>query len=198
MSFSLRMLDIQSRASLVTSTIIRDITKRVVVCPDTVTSICKFDLAILERNLFDDTLLIVWASSASDSSLYKQFKRDSDNEDLSLMSNEGHTCYHLFNTSESQLWTDGVRFYGLSCPRNVSGFLEFEETCYLDQCTGFINTVLTTYSKSFIECSPLVVLWLSEAQLDPWFVYLIFGRNYVYLSNDNLTVFIGRFRGTKG
>ena len=34
-------------------------------------------------------------------------------------------------------------------------------------------------------------MWLSEVQLDPWLVYLIFGRKYVYLSNDNLTVFIG-------
>ena len=34
-------------------------------------------------------------------------------------------------------------------------------------------------------------MWLSEAHLDPWLVYLIFGRKYVYLSNDNLTVFIG-------
>ena len=84
------MLDIQSRASLVTSTIIKDITKHVV-SPDSVTSIFKFDLGILERNLFGDNLLIVWASSASDLSLYKQFKRDYDNEDRSLMNNEGHT-----------------------------------------------------------------------------------------------------------
>ena len=47
--------------------------------------------------------LVVCSSSASDLDLYEQFKRDSDNEDLCLMSNQGHTFYHLFNTSESQL-----------------------------------------------------------------------------------------------
>ena len=78
----------QSRASLITSTIIRAITKRVGVSPDSVTSICKYDLGIPERNIFDDNLLIVWTSSSSDLSLYKQFKRDTDNEDLSIMSRD--------------------------------------------------------------------------------------------------------------
>ena len=149
-SFSLSTLDIQGRASLVTSTIIKDIAKRVVVSPDSVTSICELDLGILERNLsFVVGRLHVF--------LYKQFKTDSDNEDLSLANNECHMCYCLFNASESQLWADGIRFYGFSCPQNVSGFLKFEEICYLEQCNGFINTVLSTYSKSFIECSQLVV-----------------------------------------
>ena len=151
MSFSISKLDIKTRASLVTSTIIRDMSKRLVVCPDPVTSICK-------RNLFDDNLLIVWASSASDLALCDQFKRDSDNKDLCLMSNQGHTYYHLFNTSESQLCADGVKYYGFNCSRNVSGFLEFEKMCFLEQCSGFINIILSSYSKSFIECSKLVVL----------------------------------------
>ena len=81
----------------------------------------------------------MWASSASDLSLYKQFMRDFDNEFLSLMSNEVHTCYHLFNTSESQLWADGVRFYGFSYPQNVPGFLEIKYTCFLDQCTNSLT-----------------------------------------------------------
>ena len=59
-------------------------------------------------------------SSASDLALYEQFKRDFDNEDLCLMSNQGHTCYHIFNTSESQLWANGVRFYEFNCQLNVS------------------------------------------------------------------------------
>ena len=122
MSFSLSTLDIQSRTSLVMFTIIKNIAKRVVVSPDSVTSICELDLGIPERNLFDDSLPIVWASSASDLSLYKQFKTDSDNEDLSLTNNEGHMCYYLFNTSESQLLADSIRFYGFSCPQV---FLDF-------------------------------------------------------------------------
>ena len=70
-------------------------------------------------------------------------------------------------------------------------FEKIEEMCFLEQYNGFINVVLSTYSKSFIECNQQIALWLSEVQLDPWLVYLIFGRKYVYLSNDNLTVFIG-------
>ena len=61
----------------------------------------------------------------------------------------------------------------------------------LSNTTVSLHVVLSTYSKSFIECSQLIDLWLSEVQLDPWLVYLIFGRKYVYLSNDNLTVSIG-------
>ena len=52
----------------------------------------------------------------------------------------------LLPASESQLWADGIRFYGFSCPQNVSGFLKFEEICYLEQCNGSINTVLSTYT----------------------------------------------------
>ena len=101
-----------------------------VVCPDPVTSI-TLDLDIIERNLFDDNLLTLWASLASDLALYEQFKKNSDGEDLCLMNNQGHTCYHLFNTSESQLWADGVKFYRFSCPRNVSGFWNSKKCVFL-------------------------------------------------------------------
>ena len=61
--------------------------------------------------------------------------------------------------------------------------------CFLEEFNGFINNILSNYSK--VECSPMVVLWLCEAQLDQCFMYLIFGRKHVYLSSDNLTVIIG-------
>ena len=97
MSLSLSKIDIPSRASLVTSTIIRDTSKRVVVCPNPVTSICTLELDINERNLFDENVLIVWASTSSDLALYEQFKENSDGEDLCLLNKQGHSCYHLFN-----------------------------------------------------------------------------------------------------
>ena len=57
-------------------------------------------------------------------------------------------------------------------------FLDFWNS---DKCiflsNGFIHIILSSYSKSFIECSQLVVLWLNEVQLDHCFMYLIFGKS---------------------
>ena len=144
----------------------------------------KFDLRKLEFDLGDDKLLIVWASSASDQAMYDGLKKDSQNTNLSSLNSEGHDVYYMFNTTNSQLWVDGAMFYGLTYPQNVSGFLQFEETCYFDECFEFIHTIVSTYCKSFVECTPLVVLWLSEVQLECSFVYQMFGKKYVFLSGD--------------
>ena len=152
-SFNLSKLDISQRASLVTSTIIRDISKGVAECSDSLSSFINLDL----RD--DDTLLVVWASSASDLAIYDALKNDSDSLTHSE-SSDGCNLYYFFNTSETQLWVDGAESYGLACSRNVSGSLQFSETCYIDECLSFITTNSETYSKSFVECSPLLVLWL--------------------------------------
>ena len=86
-------------------------------------------------------------------------------------------------------------FYGLTCPQNVSGFLRFEETCYFDECFEFISTIVSIYCKSFAESTPLVVLWLTEVQLECIFyifyiLYQMFDKKYVFLSGDVLSIFI--------
>ena len=63
--------------------------------------------------------------------MYDRLKRDSQNNNLSPLNSEGHDVYYKFNTTECQLWVDGAKFYGLTCPQNVYGFLQFEGTCYL-------------------------------------------------------------------
>ena len=78
-------------------------------------------------------------------------------------------------------------FHGLTCPQNV---LQFEENCYFDECFEFIPTIVSTFCKSFVECTPLVVLWLSEVQLESSFVYQMFGKKNVFLSGDDLSIFI--------
>ena len=119
--------DALSEASLVTSTILKEISFSVAVCFDSLSSFENLDLRKLELNLVDDKLLIVWASSASDQTMYDRLKRVSQNTNLSC-----HNVYYMFNTTECQLWVDGAMFYGLTYPRNVSGFLQFEEMCYFD------------------------------------------------------------------
>ena len=47
-------------------------------------------------------------------------------------------------------------FYGLTCPQNVSDFLQFEETCYFDECSEFLPKIASSYCKRFVECTPLV------------------------------------------
>ena len=81
-------------------------------------------------------------------------------------------------------------FYGLACPRNVFGFLEFEEICFFDECHAFIATIENTHSKRFVECTPLVVLWLSEVQLETGLMYQMFGKKYAFLTSDDLKNFI--------
>ena len=111
-------------------------------------------------------------ATASDQAMYDRLKKESQNKNLSPLNSESHDVYYMFNTTECQLWVDGAMFYGLTCPQNVYGFLQFEETCYFD----FIPTIVSTYCKTFVECTPLVVSWLTEAQLECSFLYQIFGR----------------------
>ena len=118
-SFNLSKLDISQRASLVTSTIIKDISKGVAECSDSLSSFINLDLLALELDLHDDTLLVVWASSASDLAIYDALENDSDNLTHSE-SSDGCNLYYFFNTSETQLWVDGAESYGLACSRNNS------------------------------------------------------------------------------
>ena len=113
-SFNLSKLDISQRASLVTSTIVKDISKGVAECSDSLSSFINLDLLALELDLHDDTLLVVWASSASDLAIYDALKKDSDNLTHSE-SSDGCNLYYFFNTSETQLWVDGAESYGLAC-----------------------------------------------------------------------------------
>ena len=88
------------------------------------------------------------------------------------------------------MWVDGTESYGLACSRNVSEFVQFSETCYIDQCLSSITTISETYSKSFVECSPLLVLWIVLAQPENISIYQMFGKKYVCLSGEILSVFI--------
>ena len=188
-SFSLTKIDIPRRASLVTSTIVKDVVKSVVEPSDSVSSFGELDMMDLKFDLQDDNLLIVCASSASDLALYDQLKRDSDCVTHSELS-ESHNLFYFFNTSEAQLWVDGARFYGLTCSQNVSGFLQLAEACYIDECYEFISIISDTYSKSFVECSPLLVLWLVLSQHGNCSVFQMFGKKYVFLGGEILSLFI--------
>ena len=45
-----------------------------------------------------------------------------------------------------------------------------------------------------MECTPLVVLWLTEVQLECNSLYQIFGKKYVFLSGNDLSLFITRVK----
>ena len=107
-SSNLSNLTIQ-RASLVTSTILKEVSLSVAACSDLFSPFDNLYLRKLELDLVNDKLLIVWASSASDQAMY-DLKRDSQNNNLSPLNSEGHDVYYMFNTTECQLWVDGAMF----------------------------------------------------------------------------------------
>ena len=187
-SCNLSNLTIQRRASLVTSTILKEGSISVAACSGLFSPFDNLDLRKLEFDLVDDKLLIVWASSASDQAMYDRLKRESQNNNLSPLKVKATMCITCSIQLNVSYWQ--AMFYGLTCPQNVYGFLQFEETCYFDECFDFIPTIVSTYYKSFMECTPLVVLWLTEVQLECSFLYQIFGKKYVFLSGDNLSFFI--------
>ena len=119
----------------------------------------------------------MWSSSSSDLAMYDQLRKDSSDTSVDSVNSVGKNFYYLFNTTECQLRVDGVMFYGLTCPRNVYDFLEFEEICFFDECHAFIATIENTYSKRFVECTPLVLLWLSEVQIETGLMYQMLGRS---------------------
>ena len=65
-SFNISNLTIQTRASLVTSTILKDVNLSVAASSGLFSQFDNLNLRKLEFDLVDDKLLIVWASSASD------------------------------------------------------------------------------------------------------------------------------------
>ena len=123
-SCNLSNITIQRRATLVTSTILKEVSLSVAPCSDLFSPFDNLDLRKLEFDLVDDKLLIVWASSASDQAMYDRLKRDSQNNNLSPLNSEAHDVHYMFNTTECQLWVDGAMFYRLTCPQNVYGFLQ--------------------------------------------------------------------------
>ena len=74
MSCNLSNSTIQRRASLVTFTILKELSSSVAACFVLFSSFDKFDLRKLEFDLGDDKLLNVWASSASDQAMYDRLK----------------------------------------------------------------------------------------------------------------------------
>ena len=190
-SFNLTNIIVEKRALLITATLAKDIKSSVVACSDSSSFLLdNVNLGNLEFDLLDDKLLIVWASSSSDLAMYDQLRKDSSDTSFDSVNSVGQNLYYLFNTTECQLWVDGAMFYGLTCPRNVYGFLEFEEICFFDECHAFIATIKNSYSKRFVECTPLVVLWLSEIQLETGLMYQMFGKKYAFLTSDDLKNFI--------
>ena len=188
-SLNLGHLSVENRTSLLTSALIKDIDNFVV---KTVLNLsCDgIDLESLEADLFNDNLLIIWASAASNLDTYNRLMIENDSECLYLVNKEGKNVYYLFNNTESQLWADGAKFYGLTEPKNISGFLEFDELCYFLKCNDFIHTIMNKYSFTFIERSPLIVLWMFEFELERKFINLMFGKTYVVVSNNDLNNFI--------
>ena len=64
----------------------------------------------------------------------------------------------------------------------------------MSQLSGVDCTYYTsTYGKSFLECSPLLVLWLVLAQPEHsrCLVYQMFCKKYVCLSGEIVSDFIG-------
>ena len=53
------------------------------------------------------------------------------------MSNQGHICYHLFNTSESKLWADSVKFMD-SVVREM-----FLDLCNSKKCVFLSNVMVS-------------------------------------------------------
>ena len=120
--------------------------------------------------------------------MYEDLRRKVDTEHIDEVNREGHQSFFLFNNSESRLWGDGAKFYRLSYFRSVPGFLKFEEqSC---ECHLFIELVNNTYSESFIESNPLVIMWLIQNQLKCTYINQMFDKNYVLLSEEELTNFV--------
>ena len=102
MSCKLSNLTIQRKASLATSTILKEICLYVTACCDSFSLFDNLDLEKLEIDLVGDKLLIVWTirslsptksiSYESDQVMYVQLKRDSDNVNLTSVNGNSIVC----------------------------------------------------------------------------------------------------------
>ena len=179
---------------MLTSRIARDIANSVPNSCKFNSSLDKFNVASFEGgDLLGDEILIVCASPASDSSVYDRLKRDRESESLDLVNSEGQNVCYLFNNSQSQLWLDGARFYGFNICKKVPGNLQFSVSCFWDTCFDFTENIMTNYVTSFIECRPLVVLWLMETKIQRKCINRIFGKNDVLLNGEELNDLVATF-----
>ena len=123
----LDLLSIESRTSLLTETILRDISARLqgdiltINLPPN-----QFDLAKFESDLLHcDNVLIICSSVSSDLEFYDKLKNKYSNSPLDCYNNLGQPLFHSFINYESILWLHGYNFYGSNGPKVIPGFLQF-------------------------------------------------------------------------
>ena len=172
-------MEIKERASLVTLTLIKDICNYFNSKQHSELILEKFDQHLVEECLVDDELLTICASSASDLNVYEELRRKVDTEYIDEVNSEGHKVFFLFNSSESRLWGDGAKYYGITNFRSIPGFLKFEEESCINECQNFIEVISNTYSEIFIERNPLVILWLMQMRLKCKYINQMFDKDCV-------------------
>ena len=87
---------VESRESLVTATLVKDIKSSVVACSESSLFLLdNVNLGNLKFDLLDDKLLIVWPSSSSDLGMYDQFRKDSSDTSLDWVNSVGQNLYYL-------------------------------------------------------------------------------------------------------
>ena len=189
--YSLDLLSMKIRTTLVSSAILRIICDRVNEKSSTKMDSSELVWESVEFDLHNDNLLIVCSSAASDIDTYNELKNRYQNISLDSENDNGESVYHTFIHCESILWVDGCRYFDCIIPRIIPGFLQFVELNQLHSCEEFTSKLMTKLSGSLIERSPLVIMWiLSTPELlnfDYKLINGLFNKNYVLLSGSSMT-----------
>ena len=190
----LDLLSIQSRTSLITETILRDISA--IFQGDNLTINLppnQFDLAKFESDLLHcDNIPIICSSVSSDLEFYDKLKNKYSNSPLDCYNNLGQPLFHSFINYESILWLHGYNFYGSNGPKVIPGFLQFFELIQFEACKGFADSF--KFTDNLIEKCTLILVWLASApelfsDLNNMSVNNLFNKNYVLLSSEKLADF---------
>ena len=140
-------------------------------------SLEHLSLGNLERVLFDDILVSIWASGCESGELISKYHTSISPPD----SDEPEGFFWHGNNCDSAIWLESLKLFGLECPLVEGGFLLVNEKLN-EACQRFVTYMLDQFE--FVQA------WLIAENINCRFINNLFGKSYLMLKTKQLDMFL--------
>ena len=146
-----------------------------------------FSIGNIERQLFDNALVSIWASGCDDRDMISKYHTS-----LSpLDSDDPGDCFCHGNNCDSVVWLESLKFYGLECPIVKGGFILVNQKSY-ETCQKFVIHMLDEFEfdKLMVQENDLLQAWLIFENISCRSIKDLFGKSYLVLKPEQINVFL--------